>query len=157
MSSIYFDLHRFVVTFYVYRLIAHIGFDIVATALLLSLERSLCFWASRAFKVACLERSKHVISQTKTLVIQTTHCPVAALTPPPSEAGISRLSPAPDAAEPTVTELPRNLFVAAVSTPDSFASEISHCYQITGNGSTGLEEAYRCRYEWRRRALRHEN
>lgn len=40
---------------------------------------------------------------------------------PPSSTGISRLSPAPEAAEPTVMVLPGNLFVTLVSTPDSVA------------------------------------
>ena len=40
---------------------------------------------------------------------------------PPSSTGISRLSPAPEAAEPTLIVLPGNLFVTLVSTPDSVA------------------------------------
>ena len=40
---------------------------------------------------------------------------------PPSSTGISRLSPAPEADEPTLTVLPGNLVVTFVSTPDSFA------------------------------------
>lgn len=42
---------------------------------------------------------------------------------PPSSTGISRLSPAPEAAEPTTTALPGNLEVAPASTPDSRAGE----------------------------------
>ena len=40
---------------------------------------------------------------------------------PPSSTGISRLSPAPEAAEPTLIVLPGNLFVTSVFTPDSVA------------------------------------
>ena len=40
---------------------------------------------------------------------------------PPSSTGISRLSPAPDAAEPTFMVLPGNFSVTLVSTPDSVA------------------------------------
>lgn len=41
---------------------------------------------------------------------------------PPSDSGISRLSPAPEAAEPYVTSEPGNLFVTDSSTPDSAAA-----------------------------------
>lgn len=51
-----------------------------------------------------------------------TYCPVARLMSPPSSTGISRLSPAPDAAEPTVTSLPGNFLTADSSIPDSTAT-----------------------------------
>ena len=41
---------------------------------------------------------------------------------PPSSTGISRLSPAPEAAEPVVRVLPGNLLVTDSSTPDSVAT-----------------------------------
>jgi len=44
---------------------------------------------------------------------------VCGLMPPPSSSGISRLSPAPDAAEPYVTVAPGNLFSTSSLTPDS--------------------------------------
>lgn len=49
-----------------------------------------------------------------------THRP-ALSTSPPSSTGISRLSPAPDAAEPTLMVLPGNFVVTDSSTPDSIA------------------------------------
>ena len=58
---------------------------------------------------------------------EVTHCPDPPFSPgleiksPPSSTGISRLSPAPDAAEPTLMVLPGNFSVTLVSTPDSVA------------------------------------
>ena len=43
---------------------------------------------------------------------------------PPSSTGISRLSPAPEAAEPTLMVLPGNFSVTLVSTPESVAGGV---------------------------------
>ena len=51
---------------------------------------------------------------------------VCGLMPPPSSSGISRLSPAPDAAEPYVTVAPGNLFSTSSLTPDSSTATIKH-------------------------------
>jgi len=48
--------------------------------------------------------------------------PVLFIRSPPSSTGISRLSPAPEAAEPTFTVLPGNFEVTDSSTPDSLAT-----------------------------------
>ena len=59
-----------------------------------------------------------------------THCPDPPFSPgleiksPPSSTGISRLSPAPEAAEPTFIVLPGNFSVTEVSTPDSVAARV---------------------------------
>lgn len=53
---------------------------------------------------------------------------------PPSSTGISRLSPAPDAAEPTVMVLPGNLSVTLVSTPDSVAGRFQLSEEGRGRG-----------------------
>lgn len=50
--------------------------------------------------------------------------PPPPIAPPPSSTGISRLSPAPEAEEPTLTVEPGNFCVTDVSTPDSFAVEV---------------------------------
>lgn len=50
-----------------------------------------------------------------------TYFPVLGLISPPSDRGMSRLLPAPEAAEPYVTSAPGNLFSTEESTPDSVA------------------------------------
>jgi hypothetical protein len=50
-----------------------------------------------------------------------TYCPLPGLISPPSLKGIWRLSPAPEAAEPYVTDAPGNLRSTNSSTPDSRA------------------------------------
>jgi hypothetical protein len=58
---------------------------------------------------------------------------VSGLISPPSLSGISRLSPAPLAAEPYVAVLPGNLFVAEMSMPDSRAGKLS-AYESMSKG-----------------------
>jgi hypothetical protein len=50
-----------------------------------------------------------------------TYFPVRGSKSPPSERGISRLSPAPEAALPYITSEPGSLFRTPSSTPDSAA------------------------------------
>ena len=67
------------------------------------------------------------LSQARPTLTRQTHCPLPPFSPgfeirsPPSSTGISRLSPAPDAAEPTLTSAPGNLLLTDWSTPDSVA------------------------------------
>lgn len=67
--------------------------------------------------------------------------------PPPSSTGISRLSPAPDAAEPIWTVLPGNLVVTLASTPDSVAVLIVRETQ-TLNGILAYQNRSSCSRVW---------
>ena len=109
--------------------LSDIALHIIAARVRLCVQCSLVFWSSLAFKVPCFCRpatkisfraSEKHIPQCSPRGDQT-YRPVALLMSPPSSTGISRLSPAPDAAEPTVTVEPGNLFVAASLMPESEA------------------------------------
>lgn len=101
---------------------------VIITPLCLLIQRLLCLRSTLSFKIFCFCwtigcQHLHPPSQNDPATYRAFPClPPASMTKsPPSSKGISRLSPAPEAAEPTLTVDPGNLLVTFVSTPDSFA------------------------------------
>lgn len=109
----------------------HIVPHIVVTRVCLLVYRLLRLRSSWSFEISCFGGAGHELAMSvfdRILEpVASTDWPDPPFSPgleiksPPSSTGISRLSPAPEAAEPTVMVLPGNLFVTLVSTPDSVA------------------------------------
>lgn len=106
----------------------HIVHIVIARVRLL-VDRLLRLRSSGSLEVSCFRWAgqESVLSQTLHNPGGLSYWPDPPFSPgleirsPPSSTGISRLSPAPDAAEPTLMVLPGNLLVTLVSTPDSVA------------------------------------
>jgi len=126
--------------------LSDIALHVVAARVRLCVRRRLVFRSSLALKIPCFCRpaTKSAIELQINVVPQRslpneicegqTYRPVALLISPPSSKGISRLSPAPDAAEPTVTVEPGNLVVAASLMPESWA--VRCLVLFTSNGGS---------------------
>lgn len=110
--------------------LSDIALHIIVARVRLCVQRRLVFRSSLTLKIPCFCRpgTKSALTLYKRnpqdspryeICERQTYRPVALLMSPPSSRGISRLSPAPDAAEPTVTVEPGNLVVAASLMPES--------------------------------------
>lgn len=110
--------------------LSDIALHIIAARVRLCVQRRFVFRSSLALKIPCfcrpgtksapaLYKRNPQNSPRYEIGKGHTYRPVALLMSPPSSKGISRLSPAPDAAEPTVTVEPGNLVVTASLTPES--------------------------------------
>ena len=101
----------------------NIAQDIIISWVSLFVQLLLRLWSTLSFKVPCLgwpSKRKHQNCSTNSSNSISTYWP-SFLMSPPSSGGISRLSPAPDAAEPDTAVLPGNFDVADSSIPDSVA------------------------------------
>lgn len=111
----------------------HVIPHIVITRVFLLVYRLLRLRSSWPFEISCFGWAGHEsatsVPNTSLEPVVSTYWPEPPFSPgleirsPPSSTGISRLSPAPEAAEPTVMVLPGNLLVTLVSMPDSVAGK----------------------------------
>ena len=113
-------------------ILSHIALHIIVGRVGLLVHLLLRLRSSWAFKIARFRWSSDLSEARHFIVLQSrldyrAHRPDPPFSPgleimsPPSSTGISRLSPAPEAEEPTFTPPPGYFVVALVSTPDSLA------------------------------------
>ncbi len=107
---------------------------VIVARVRLLVERLLGLGPAGSFKVSCFGRAGrwmvssvgtlHLWMQDATYWAALPFSPGLEMRSPPSSTGISRLSPAPEAAEPTLMVLPGKRSVTLVSTPESVAGEV---------------------------------